>query len=842
MKPSRSLLYLALATLGFPGFAVAKPLFPQQVYDAQAPSGVAAIQVADLNKDGKPDLVTLSKTGVSSLQVLLGSVNGTFTDHGSAATISSNGYFTVADVNGDGIPDIVFVDTSNAESGGLLSVELGKGNGLFTAKTSELQVAPVFGATAFGDLLGNGKLDIVIADSTSPKLYVILGNGDASFQGTTTLTYSGSRLTTFVLADVNHDGKQDIVGTDGSNLIVMLGNGDGTFTTPVIYPGLSEAGALAVADINGDGFPDVVTTGENQYSIFINNGDGTFQTATTVGSYPRTINEGAIALADLDGDGFPELMLLDDNDNAVLVMHNKQDGSFAAPQLYVVGTEPQSIAVVDLNGDGHPDLMVGELQTVSILFNNGDGTFPGLTQVSNVGTSYLAIADVSGDGVDDIVSSAGDDTFKVQISNGDSTFQAAQSYSVVEPGEIVTADLNGDRHLDVIVESDGDAIEVWLNQGNGTFSLKTTLSVPSDPSNVTFAVADLNGDGKPDIVVQDGGSIYEFMGDGAGNFTAGNIITLKSGGYMAFADLNNDGRVDMVVAASTGVYIYLGNGDGTFQQPSKPYQAFGAAVFVAIADMNGDGIPDIVCGMPSQCMLIGKGDGTFTAVTEMADQASFTAFGFFNSMHLADVNGDGLLDVVGVAGSTVVLFIQNSDHLFTTETAYEGGAGAIDVGVGDVNRDGRPDLVVATNIIANGINLIEQTDEHAPTLSPLPLNLQGTATATGTLVGSDQDGDAIEYLIESQPAHGTASVNATTGALTYFSSTNTIGQSDSFTVVATDGTLNSTVMTVNVAGSAGGSGSGGKSGGGGGGFGSLEFLGLLPLAWAMRRRPRRFQG
>lgn len=832
---SWTMLVISGFLLNFSLSAYATPQFQQPVLDVGAEGGVSAVFLADLDKDGIPDLITQSTAGsglFADINVLLGGVNGTFGSPVTVATCDPSAHVAVADINGDGNSDILIVDDVREFGYAGLTVLLGRGSNGFVAAATDTSLNVPFGAAAFGDLNGDGKLDFVIADPGTGLLYVFLGNGDGTFAPASTDNYGGAVLSTFVLVDVNHDGKLDVVGTDGSNLIVMFGNGDGTFSTPTVYSGLNGAQAIAVGDINGDKSPDVVTTGINQYNVLVNNGDGTFQPTVSTAFSGTDLYRGTLALADLDGDGYPELLLLDGSGNALNVAKNQHDGTFAAAQTYIVGSNPSAILVASLKNDKRPDVLVGATDVVSLLLNKGDGTFPALSsQTGSRATDVIAV-DVNNDGQPDIVSTNGDDTFKVQIASGNGAFRAAQSYPVgLLPQEIVAADVNGDGRQDLLVQAGNSQVQVWLNTGGGTFSLKSSFTFPSSSTKAPIAVADMNGDSRPDVVVGSVDKIYIFDGNGQGSFSQSKM--LEVGAFVsgiALADLNGDGHTDIVVNTTTGIFVYLGNGSGGFQLSKKNYPFSVPAI--AVADIDGDGIPDIVCGMPGSFMLKGVGDGTFTQFTETTDEESFSGYEGPVSVAVADINGDGIPDVVTVDQAGVVgVFIQNSDHSFTLETGYQTGASPSAIAVADVSGDGRADLIVSTALFNNAIEVLEQTDEHAPILTVPTLKLSGSPEVNGKLSGSDVDGDAIYYAIVNPPSNGTASVDPVTGEITYVGGTNSNGASDSFTVIAGDGYLNSKVATVNVVGNGGSSGSASGNSSGGGAFDVLALFGLLFMAF-----------
>ena len=186
----------------------------------------------------------------------------------------------------------------------------------------------------------------------------------------------------------------------------------------------------------------------------------------------------------------------------------------------------------------------------------------------------------------------------------------------------------------------------------------------------SVAVADVNGDGNADIVVgtcgfpkvincvASGGKAGVLLGNGDGTFQPAVSYTLGGSGAtsVAVADVNGDGKPDLLVATGSAVGVLLGNGDGTFQTVTKYSSGGLTALSVAVADVNGDAKPDLVvanwctdssCTASSVGVLLGNGDGTFqTAVT-------YDSGGIFtNSVVIGDVNGDGKLDLVVVNGST----------------------------------------------------------------------------------------------------------------------------------------------------------------------------------------------
>jgi len=404
---------------------------PVVTYDPGGPQA-AMVVLADVNGDAKPDLIVLncgncygpsSITNPGSVGIMLGNGEGTFQKALTYGTgTASPRFVVVADVNGDGKPDLVVANRC-IDDGCLIeavvAVLLGNGDGTFQAAVAYNSGGLFAGAVAVADVNGDGKPDLIVGNWCSDSncdgsVGILLGNGNGTWQPVVTYLTGGLYAFAVAVADVNADGKPDVLAiTDvavcggGScsfppAAAVLLGNGDGTFRAALTYPvgGFDDpplSSMLAVADVNDDGKPDLMVessqccgSANGVVGVLLGEGDGTFKPVVSYQSVAGGQGS-SVAVADVNGDGKRDIVTTDQdaganglNKGLVSLRFGNGDGTFNSEQTYDSGGFlTNSVAVADLNGDGKPDLVVAnicaddtslcKLSSVGVLVNNTTG-------------------------------------------------------------------------------------------------------------------------------------------------------------------------------------------------------------------------------------------------------------------------------------------------------------------------------------------------------------------------------------------------------------------------------------------------------------------------------------
>jgi hypothetical protein len=734
-----------------------------------APSAVA---VGHFEGAAAPlDTVTANANGTVS--VLLGKGDGTVQNPISITVGGSPDAVAVGDFLGNGLQDIAVANTN-----GTVDVILSNGNGTFQApKAFAVGATPV--GLAVGDFLGHGQLDLVTANSNG-SVSVLAGNGKGAFAAPIT-THIGGNFTSLAVGDFNNDGKSDLVVGTSTGVDTLLGKGDGAFqlkqtvTFSRTVHGITftfEVNSVAVSDLRGDGKQDVVALSGQGLGVLLGNGDGTVQSPTFLdtGQSPAA----SFVVGDFNGDGKPDLVTSDiaqyQIPPSLSFLAGKGDGTFAAPVQVNLGETANALAAGDFRADGKLDLVLATNQngnTVTVLSGNGNGTFgttPALT-APGVGTS-IAAGDFNGDGLPDLVTSGA--SVSVLLNNGDGTFRPGPVLPT-QPGfggPVVVGDFTGNGKEDIAVAS-ADSIDIFLGNGDGTFQPAKVINLGTNEVIQDMVVGNFVKGGLPDLVVNvqfESGTaaagLQVLLNKGGGNFAVGQTINFSTGtNGLATGDFRGDGNLDLVTDTfepdgTRAVNVLLGNGNGTFQAPIVTKPGLSANI-VATGDFNGDGKADLVLvdyfnADNSVLVLKGNGDGTFGKPLVLKFDIPL---GFAKPV-VGDFFGDGKQSFALATGSGFVTVVRgNGDGTFQAPVNYlVGSNGTNPTGLiaADFSGDGKLDLA-ATSFVNGAVSILLNT-------TPKP--------ATGTVATSVALTSDATTAVFGQPVTLTATVTAASGTAT----------------------------------------------------------------------------
>lgn len=639
--------------------------------------------------------------------------------------------WVVADFSGDGRNDSVYASANG------LSVQLGvAGTGFANpVRTTLGSASDNYTAAAAGDLNGDGKLDLVVccsgsgADSTSR---VLLGNGNGTFAA----PIAGVPAISFALVDWNRDGKLDLISLTGSGTITFsAGQGNGTFSL-VRSTTVPTGQTIVVVDATGDGLDDVLVLAPRQLlmlpgaagglfgnylttDLFWNQaitmtagdftGDGKLDLAVThqfgltellTGDPPvRFVRTGLMAnpqfvraaAVDLDDVGGAELLMPGTGSNGLLIVPVNSAGVPQANALYGItaglndypGYDPQrtAVAVGDLDRDGADDVVLASPLTAQMVIQvfSAKGPQPPIT-INGTSSNRFAllqmqVADVTGDGWPDLVALEGDSQSLLMYRNlGDGKLAAPVATALdTPPRSFVMADFNGDGRLDIAIGmGPTPKIQVRYNTGAGVFGSFQNLTVSAIP--YRLAAGDLNNDFRPDLIflpVAAAGNLPAVVIPNRidNQFQAPITLPLKpygsvgisgSLGAVATGDFNLDGFGDVIVAApfTSGevVMVFAGDGKGGFRaQANDPVFAANVSDLL-VTDVDADGKLDLLaahcCGDAMTRLYYGKGDGTFSLPHPKP------MGGWADRVLLGDVNGDGRPELIArtYSGAAVAPF------------------------------------------------------------------------------------------------------------------------------------------------------------------------------------------
>jgi hypothetical protein len=623
-------------------------------------------------------------------------------------------------------------------------------------------------AMAAGDINHDGRTDLVTANSQAASIGVFLQNASLGKMEAQSTYSVGQGPQGVAIGDLNGDGRLDVaVACSGlGTLEVLLQASDGSLQGALSYSSGNGARAVAIADFNFDTLNDIVVVNsvDRTLSLFIQD---RYHDLSLAGKFPTGNNPVSVAAGDINADNRAEAVVANRDDSTLTVFTQNATTWLKRSAAYDVGRNPACVVIADLDRDGRKDVVVAEQgnATVGVLRQGVDGN---LTHVLSYpvpnAPAWAAAGDLDYDGRPDLaLACPANRTAALLFQAQDGSFLPAEEYSVGRsPESVVIADLNLDGKRDFAVANRLDNnIGVALLRTTRPGALNQMAAHNTGSSPVGMATGDLNRDGLDDLAVANtltgGAGCSVLLQTRAGQmaaqvqYTTGNpSVPLQA---VAVADFNRDGRQDMVFSnrVNAGATVFLQTVLGDFTgTPATYYTGLpdSGGYLVAAGDLNSDGWPDIAL---TNIYAVSTDPNTISVFLNDAINGSFfpplnyTCEGSRGAA-IGDVNSDGRNDLVGVAQTTNEIIVYYQDQfgsLTTPGTRLAADTAPHGVRIGDLNADGRNDIAV-TAWTANMVDVYLQT--ASGTLANRATYPVSSTTSAVDVEILDYDGDGLNDL------------------------------------------------------------------------------------------------
>jgi len=760
-----------------------------------------AMDIADIDGDGKLDII-VANTGGGTISILRNTSSTGSITAGSFETkvdITSGGDVydvTVADLDVDGKPDIVvatwwtvtvFRNTSSGDSIGMAAkIDFNVSNGAV--------------GVVVGDIDGNGKPEVAATQYVGNTVLVYQNvSTPGSFTGSSLsspVSFAvGSYPRILTIGDLDGDDKLDLaVPNENAGTVSVLRNTSstgsitsGSFASKVDFAAGGTARSASINDLDGDGKPElmVVNSTGNSISVLRNTStsgsilfDSKFDLATGVAPW-------SAAIGDIDGDGRTDMAISNTTSKTVSLFKNLNGVTAIFPAQNALNVSPSTDISVTFNtdiddsslssssfvvtgsvsgkhygsfsiGGGEKagttisfnptnDFKNGEIVTVDVTSGVFDATYTSImpfvsqftiSSVASSGTfatkvdyatgsqpASVFVSDVDGDGDNDLaVANGSSNTVSILMNNGNGTFAAKVDYTTGSvPQSVFISDVDGDGDGDLAVANfSSNSVSVLKNNGNGTFAAKADYTTGSVPNSVF--ISDVDGDGDGDLVVANYSSstVSILKNNGNGTFAAKVDYTTGTNPNSVYvSDVDGDGDGDLAATNENDwtVSILKNNGNGTFAA-KVDYPTGTLPVSVFISDVDGDGDGDLAIANRSAStvsILKNNGDGTFIA------KEDYTSGSLPVSVFINDVDGDGDGDfaVVNKGDYTVSILRNNGNGTFAAKADFAVGIFPTSVFVSDVDGDGDGDIAVA-NGGSDTVSVLKNINNGVIVVTPPP--------------------------------------------------------------------------------------------------------------------------
>ncbi len=752
--------------------SVVASLDPDPIVLRSTPVGnrFGSVAAGDVEADGDLDLVAV-EPDANSIVVFCGNADGSISASdtvGEFGGVLGPSAVTLADFDADGDLDVA---TANVQSRNLTIFEQDAPCRFSATRTAILAhglVGPNRPHVVARDLDEDGAPDVVASIEAGIAVFLTSDGLGSSPDFTLGEFPATTRPLALDVADLDVDGDLDIVSagesvlTGESHIAIFLQRGFLQFRqNPDLRIGLSSIASpvsLTVGDLSGDGLPDIAFANKDgdNVSVFFQASPGGFDGASTVALGGRSTTRGpcSVALLDSNGDGLLDVAcgngasrITGEIGDDIRVFVQKRAGEFvpgdarfdsrSSFRLGGAGNTltPEGIVAADFDHDGRSDLVSANREGPGLaLFLHS--TLPSRRGAPDVvltggglldAPAALAVADVNGDGLMDVVSANRDsDNVTIHVQDGPgilgTTPRVALGGSLImdDPRAVAVADIDGDGRIDVLcADSTADFVSIFLQDAGG-FRPAPDLtlgrhSVTDGPSGL--AISDLDDDGRPDIAVALAADdvLAIFFQSSPGLFSREPNVRLSGSAgaagvlSVAASDVDLDGRIDLVSAnADAGTLsVFLQNSPGEFTvAPDLPVPASNPRpVAVSIADFDGDGLPDLLSSVATGGGSVGSVflfRGSAGGALEPGAVVAAAGFvGDATGLAIGDVDRDNDLDLLasGTASDDVRLFLQSAAGRLVPTTLRLGSdstiRGVSSIAIDDIDGDGDLDVLVA---------------------------------------------------------------------------------------------------------------------------------------------------
>jgi hypothetical protein len=749
----------------------------------------------------------------------------------------------VGDMDGDRKPDVV---TANYLSDNVSILRNTASSGSIAAASFATKVDVTTGVlpivVTLADMDNDGKLDIVTANLTSNTVSVIKNNstiGNLSFA--TKVDYAtGSAPRSVTVGDIDGDGKRDIaVANSGSGTLSILRNtfttvGTISFAAKVDFTAGNAAYSVAIGNIDGDSKLDVLVNNynDNSVSIFRNTStSGTISFATKI-DFATGLNPQAVTTGDIDNDGKQDVLVTNVSGNTLSIFRNTSSSgsiSMATRQDFTTGTQPTMVALGDADADGKADVSVSNYgsNSVSVFRNTStSGSISLATKIdfaTDVNPQGTIVADIDRDNRPDVLTAnAGSSDISViknrsnvsslsafytnqgnvsptfTSANTSYTFQVANAVSsitftasVTDANATIQMRINGGSY--VTVASGSASPNLSLNVGSNTVNILVTAEDGVSTTTYTTVVTRLDLPptitsftptfAKPDDAVTITDTRFNTTAANNVVFFGGVQATVTAASATSLTVTVPNGAAHAPITVLNTTWGFIGASVSNFNPVYSPSKSFtttndfstkvdytvgSVPTAIVTADVDGDGKADVVVSNLSGYTISVFRNTSTNGSISFATKVDYSLGASPNALAVGDIDRDGKPEIVLVTNNNRVQIFRNTCTIgtinFDTAVTFTTSSLLTGVAIADIDRDGLND-VLTTNFLANSFSVLSNNS----TIGTISLN--GTSTfSTGSgptgIVVVDVDGDGINDV---------AVANASSNTLSVFRNTSTIG-------------------------------------------------------------------